>query len=81
MQFAECDGIPQNISSRIITLTGRFVGLFIMPAYCGALLSFIVTPEFTYPFRDVFGLFATKGEYKISFIMEGPVNASEVNLL
>lgn len=51
-----------------------------MPAYCGALLSFIVSPQFTPPFKDIYGLINTNGVYKLSFMYDGLINASEVDL-
>ena len=44
----------------------RIVALFLVPAYSGAIMSFIVYPNIKLPFRDVRGL-VEDGSYKMAY--------------
>lgn len=61
------DDDPQNFSLRLVTIAMRIVALFIVPAYTGALLSFILTPSIKLPFENV-QEFVEDGTYKAGYV-------------
>lgn len=64
--FLNQDGekTPECALVKIVIMATRIVALFIVPAYTGAILSFLVSPSIKMPFSDV-EEFAKDGTFKI----------------
>lgn len=60
------DKLPSHLSSHIIAISARIVSLFLVPAYSGAILSFILLPIIKLPFFDIKGL-VEDGSYQIVY--------------
>lgn len=63
---------PKSVSIRLVMITVRFVALFIIPAYSGFLLTYILFQNIEFPFNDIKGL-VEDGSYKIGFSVESNI--------
>lgn len=60
---------PGEVTFRIMTMASRLSALFIVSAYTGAILSFILVPKFEYPFGNV-KEFVEDGSYLLGYTIE-----------
>lgn len=58
---------PKKTSFKIVSAATRLAALFLVPAYTGAILSFIMTPKIELPFMNV-KEFVEDGAYKLGYI-------------
>lgn len=66
IHFLGGENPPQRISFRLLTTSTRLAALFIVPAYSGAILSFILHPVVKLPFNNV-KEFVEDGSYQLGY--------------